>query len=143
VAVWDAWSGEALLTFEGHKDRITGVAFRPDGRQFATAAMDKTVNVWDARSGKLLHTLTGPRSLMEAVAYSPNGRRLAAGAADGSLLIWDADTGVETFRSRPVDWARWLGFDPGGNRLAVGGTHGEIVVLVQSQVGFCVSGSSG
>jgi len=46
VKVWDAASGQQLLTLRGHSDAVEGVVFSPDGKRLATASHDQTAKVW-------------------------------------------------------------------------------------------------
>jgi WD40 repeat protein len=48
VKVWDAQTGQELLTLEGHGGKVNGVAFSPDGHRLASGAADGTVKIWDA-----------------------------------------------------------------------------------------------
>src|SRR4051794_6430394 len=42
-----------------HGDRVTALAYSPDGRRLATASRDATVKVWDLGSGRELLTYRG------------------------------------------------------------------------------------
>jgi WD40 repeat protein len=44
--IWDVATGEELLNFQSHSDRLWGLAFSPDGRRLATASFDGTVRVF-------------------------------------------------------------------------------------------------
>ena len=63
VKVWDASSGECVLTLEGHSDCVNSVAFSHDSTRLASASGDKTVKVWDASSGECLQTLNIGKAL--------------------------------------------------------------------------------
>ena len=57
--VWDAKTGQLLLTLIGHTDQVAGIVYSPDGKRIATTSDDHTAKVWDATTGQLLLTLTG------------------------------------------------------------------------------------
>ena len=52
VKVWDAVTGQEILTLKGHTSGVTSVAFSPDGKRLASAAPRMTVKVWDAATGQ-------------------------------------------------------------------------------------------
>src|SRR5882724_9797865 len=55
VRVWDVDTGELdLEQLIGYSDRVTSVAFSPDGKCIVSGSKDKTIRVWDAETGALI-----------------------------------------------------------------------------------------
>src|SRR5262245_722204 len=49
-----------VRSLPGHTDRVTSVAYSPDGRWIVTAAWDGTARLWDAQTGKEVRRLDVP-----------------------------------------------------------------------------------
>lgn len=116
--VWDAASGEQLLTLKGHTGGIYSAAFSPDSRRILTGSYDQTARVWDAVSGEELLTLKGHDSAINVAAFSRDGLRIVTGSSDASAKVWDAASGKElvtlTGHSSKIVLAA---FSPDGQRI--------------------------
>ena len=91
-----------VLTFAGHQDRVTSVAFRSDGKVLATGSADGTISLWDvSRDGTFLRVLRYSsndivkdkqnkiKNEVASLAFSPDDRCLAAGNVNGTVIVWD------------------------------------------------------
>jgi WD40 repeat protein/tRNA A-37 threonylcarbamoyl transferase component Bud32 len=72
---------DSLKRLQGHTGGVTALAFSPDGKQVATASLDRTVKLWDAATGKELRSLRHEESVWH-LAFSPDGARLASATGD-------------------------------------------------------------
>ncbi len=49
IRLWDPLTGQELLTLQGHKTQVNGIAFAPDGSSLASCSHDGEVKLWRAR----------------------------------------------------------------------------------------------
>jgi WD40 repeat protein len=94
VKLWDANTGQELLTMVGHTDWLAGLAFSPDGKRLASTSLDGTVRLWSLELGREIVTVLSPiAGYGNRVVYSPDGKEFATNGGDGSATIWNAETG--------------------------------------------------
>ena len=105
--MWDAESGERLVSFIGHQGDVLCVAVSPNGKYVATGSEDNTAKVWDANTGKLLHTFKGISRItsygsnsgrVNSVAFSPDSSEVLVGDEGNILAVYDVALGKESRR---------------------------------------------
>lgn len=84
--IHDAADGATVTTARPGYD-IRDAVFSPNGRTFATAAVDRSVFVWRSDTGELLHKLWLDATAL-LVRFSHDGASLAAGARSGEVRVW-------------------------------------------------------
>jgi hypothetical protein len=101
VKVWDAGTGQKILTLEGHSGRVSSVAISSDGRRMVSGSDDGAIRVWDVATGQEIHTFEGNRGPVSSVAISSKGRWVVSVVGYTNIKVWDAATGREhlTFRN--------------------------------------------
>ncbi|KAJ7204176.1 WD40 repeat-like protein [Mycena pura] len=111
----------ALVSMQGHGDKVLSVAFSPDGTHIVSGSRDNTVRIWDAATGTEEQKLEGHGGAVLSVAFSPNGTHIVSGSHDETMRIWDAATGMEEQKLEGHgDWVRSVAFSPDGTRIVSG-----------------------
>jgi WD40 repeat protein len=98
----------------------TALAFRPDGRVLACAALDGTIRLWDVGQDRVAGELVGHAETVMCLAYSPDGRWLASGGDDRTLRLWDAATGEPAGAWELDNAVKALAFSPDGRWVFTG-----------------------
>jgi hypothetical protein len=75
---------------EGHMDRITSVAFSPDGKLAATGGRDFTVKLWDVGTGEEIATFEGHSEEVVALLFTHDERIVSL--SDYSIRLWNIES---------------------------------------------------
>jgi WD40 repeat protein len=116
---------EGRYTVPAHAYQAKAVAWRPDGKQFASAGGEPSkpgeIKIWDAADGKLLATLTGHSLAITSLAWHPRQDLLASSSFDKTVRLWDTRQQKELVRLRGHRFeVKCVAFSPRGDRLASG-----------------------
>ena len=95
LRMFDAATGQQSKEIRGHRAKIHGIAWSPNGKLFATASLDRDLKLWDAATNKEYKTLVGHADFVFSIAFSPDGKRLLSGSADRTARLWDIESGKE------------------------------------------------
>ncbi len=102
IKLWKVDTGKQLQTLNGHQDRVSSLAFSPDGQTLASGSMDNTIKLWKVSNGELVTTMKGAglffndghESGVNLVAFSPpNGEFIVSGGVDHTMKVWEFSTG--------------------------------------------------
>ncbi len=112
LQVWDWTTRQERFALKGHRYRILGVSFSPDGKTLASAgghfSDGAEVKLWDVASGREQHSLSGHRWWVECVAFSPDSRFLvSAGGFEknpGEVRVWDLTSQGSSTRQAVSAW---------------------------------------
>jgi WD40 repeat protein/serine/threonine protein kinase len=110
IRLWNS-RGSSLAVCRDHAS-VAALAWRPDGMEFLSGAMDGSSSVW-SKDGELRSRMTGEhQGAVLAVAWSPDGQRFATGGWDQTVQIWSAKgMPIDTFNGQEgwifaLDWSR-------------------------------------
>lgn len=91
--IWDAETGEELMTLAGHGDTVDSVRFLPDGGQLLSASWDGTIRRWDLATGAEIQRYTIEDASVFMIDLLPNGAQFVSGSSDAIIRLWDIESG--------------------------------------------------
>jgi WD40 repeat protein len=87
VQVWDAETGQPILTLPGYNSQIYALEFSPDGDLLALA--DHNVHIWQISTQKFVTTVPINAYEIGEIAFQPKGHQIAIIAENSNVQIWD------------------------------------------------------
>ncbi len=135
--IWDAESGEELLSFNEEDSALTGITWSPDGTLVATQSVNGYHRVRDSKSGIEIASGKTPAHWARGIKWEPNGDRLASINLVGGVIFWTIEESklIPRYIRAQEQGVSDLQWAPDGSRVATIGTNGEIR-LIDSDTGF-------
>ena len=98
VWMWNAQTGDFMMTFSGHAGPVSCGAFTPDGKSVVTCGGegDATLRVWDPKSGQAFICVEGPHfqeTGITCMKIHPNGQTALSGAEAGTIRLVSLESG--------------------------------------------------
>jgi len=117
--------GELVSRCTGHRDRIHGLAFSPDGTRVLSWSRDGTARLWALREAEIA-TLPNHRAWLRSVMFSPSGEHLVAACRDDSARIWRLDGTPVAHLAGHEAGIRWVDVSSRGDRVLTGAVDGTV-----------------
>lgn len=94
VKLWNAADGRRLVSLvPEHNQRVSALAFSPDGTRLLTGCDMGRVALWDIGKRCVVQTYSGHKSIVYAAAFSSDGTRIITAGKDAAIWFWDVKTG--------------------------------------------------
>jgi len=76
-------------------DHVIALAWSPDGRWLAAAAVSGPISLFDGATGQRTTVLAGHHLGTTSLSWHPGSTCLASAGQDGLVRLWDVATGCE------------------------------------------------
>jgi centriolar protein POC1 len=75
-------------SFRGHKDVVTGLAFKPSMSQLASSSLDHSVMIWNFKPQLRAFRFVGHKGPVTGLDFSSSGNLLASSSRDKTVRLW-------------------------------------------------------
>jgi WD40 repeat protein len=100
-------------------DHVIALAWSPNGRWLAAAAVSGPIGIFDGATGQCMTTLAGHTLGTTSLSWHADGTCLASAGQDGLVRLWDVATGRESSAMEAgAPWVEHVAWSPTGALLA-------------------------
>jgi WD40 repeat protein len=110
---------------QGHDDKVSSVAYSPQGDLLASGSVDQTIKLWRS-DGTLAATLFGHEREVLDVAFSPDGAVIASASGDGTVKFWNRQGQCLQTLAASSRSIYAIAFSPDGNTIASAAGDGTV-----------------
>lgn len=127
--LWDALTGEPLLSLEGHDGAVLRVSWSRDGR-ILTAGRDGTARLWNASSGASEAVMRAREPSTLVAELSPDDRLILTAGFDPVVRLWETGREEPLFELAGHDsWVRQAAWSHDGERVASADVNGKVLIF--------------
>lgn len=91
ISVWDIETGERVVCFSGHVERVVAIAFSPCGRFIASGDQKGTLQQWDVRTAYLIEPPVQYSKNAVIPSYTVDSVLRAAAVYKTTIAVWDVN----------------------------------------------------
>ncbi|XP_073682241.1 U3 small nucleolar RNA-interacting protein 2 isoform X1 [Garra rufa] len=88
IMIWDPMTCKHLYKFTGHKDAVSGLAFRRGTHTLYSASHDRSIKVWSVEENAYVETLFGHQDNITGLDCLSRERCVTAGGRDRTVRVW-------------------------------------------------------
>ena len=95
IKIFDVATGKIIIQIQAHTDKVTALAFSPDGKQLVSGSDDKTVRVFDTTTGAATIVMKGHDASITLAGFSIDGKTITTVDKNKKSIKWDPATGKQ------------------------------------------------
>jgi WD40 repeat protein len=127
VRLWDALTGDLVMTLAGDFGNVRALAFTPDGRRLLVGDMHGTVSVWNL-TGEKQRAFYANAGIINALAAGPDNRTVVAAGSRPQVKVWDIEETGELILRGHGGRCRAVAFHPSAPQLATADFEGTVKI---------------
>ena len=127
VHVWEAETGNEVMTLSGHRKSISSIDWRIDGELLLTSSDDGDLRIWDGGSGKQIKNWKVCNQGVTDACFTRDGK-IVTGARDRSVRFWQKNGKMIHQYDAMSDQVSSVAYCSESNRVIAGDWLGKIHV---------------
>uniref|UniRef100_A0A8C2KWP3 U3 small nucleolar RNA-interacting protein 2 n=1 Tax=Cyprinus carpio TaxID=7962 RepID=A0A8C2KWP3_CYPCA len=88
ILIWDPVTCKHLYKLKGHRDAVSGLAFRRGTHTLYSASHDRSIKVWSVDENAYVETLFGHQDMITGLDCLSRERCVTAGGRDRTVRVW-------------------------------------------------------